>query len=204
MFTPFVDPNCPLAYGEIRPAADTTRGITQDTTLLGLSFWQMGEGTGVPATSYQLQKARRIILAKNSSGATLSRNLVVAHTTTTAVSFPYNIAGLAGALSLVAAGVVEDGYVNGVPDGAIFRMVVEGYHYVTMKTASDALMTTVVGQALCCAASGTVIGQDTSVAAGAATFAQINSVVGYSATITTNGTENGLPVMHYIKMPKLG
>lgn len=198
---PFVSTNCPIGYGNYI-VADTTRNITLDTSMLGQVYMVMGEGTG-GATGYQNVAPRLVMIAKNSASATLSRNLVVAHTTTTGVSFPYNIAGLAGALSLVASGVVEDGYINGVPDGAYFRMVIKGLHYVTMKTASDALVTTVVGQRLCCAASGTVIGQDTSVAAGAATFAQINSVVGTSATITTNTVENGLPVLHHINMAKL-
>lgn len=200
MMNPSVSNNCPIGYGNYM-VADTTRGITLDTSLLGNTYFVMGEGSGASG-SYTTVKPRLVMIVKNSASATLSRNLVVAHTTTTGVSFPYNIAGLAGALSLVASGVVEDGYVNGVPDGAYFRMVIEGYHYVTMKTASDALVTTIVGQPLCCAASGTVIGQDTSVAAGAATFAQINSVVGTSATVTTNTTDNGLPIMHYIKMPR--
>jgi hypothetical protein len=201
MNNPHVDANCPLGYGNTL-VADTTRGITLDTSMLGQVYHVMGEGS-LGAAGFQTVLPRYVMIAKNSSGSTLARNLVVAHTTTTGVSFPYNIAGLAGALSLVASGVIEDGYLNGVPDGAYFRMVVEGMHYVTMKTASDALVTTVVGQRLCCAASGTVIGQDTSVAAGAATFAQINSVVGTSATITTNTVENGLPVLHHIKMAKL-
>lgn len=197
MHNPHVSTNCPIGYGNTL-AADTTRGITLDTSMLGQVYYVMGEGT----LSYQTAKPRLVMIAKNSSSTTLSRNLVVAHTTTTAVSFPYNIAGLAGALSLVASGVVEDGYVNGVADGHYFRLVIEGFHYITMKTASDALVTTVVGQPLCCAASGTVIGQDTSVAAGAATFAQINAIVGTSCTITTNTVDNGLPVLHYVKMPR--
>lgn len=199
MMNPFVDTNCPIAYGDVQGPADTTRGITLDTTKLGNIYYQIGEGKG----SYQTMKPRLIMLVKNASGSTLSRNLVVAHTTTTAVSFPYNITGYAGALSLVACNVIENGYINGVPDGCIFRMVIKGYHYLQMKTSADALVTTVVGQALCCAASGEVLGQDTSVAAGAATFAQINSAVGYSCTITTNATDNGLQKLHYVKMPKL-
>ena len=197
MMNPTLVANCPIQFGNIE-TADTTRGITLDAMRAGNVYYAIGEGKG----SYQTQKPRLVMLAKNSSGSTLSRNLVVAHTTTTGVSFPYNIAGLAGALSLVVAGVVEDGYVNGVPDGAIFRMVVKGYHYLQMKTASDALVTTIVGQALTAAGSGEVFGQDNSVAAGAATFAQINSVVGASCTVTTNTTDNGLQVLHYVNIPK--
>lgn len=199
MNNPYVDTNCPIAYGVFQPAQTTPFTVSIDTTRVGNVYFQLGEGTG---TAQVFGKPRWVMIAKNASGSTLSRNLVVAHTTTTGVSFPYNIAGLAGALSLVVAGVVEDGYINGVPDGALFRMVIKGYHYLQMKTAADALVTTVVGQALTCAGDGEVFGQDNSVAAGSATFAQLNSVVGASCTITANSTDNGLQKLHYVKIPK--
>jgi len=198
MMNPTFAANCPIQYGAWEGPADTTRGITLDTSKLGNMYYTIGEGTG----DYQVQKPRIVMLAKNDSGSTLSRNLIVAHKTTTAAAFPYLIAGLAGSLSLVVAGVVEDGYINGVPDGAIFRCVVKGYHYLQAKTAADALVTTIVGQALVCGANGEFIGQDNSVAAGAATFAQINSVVGACFTITTNATDNGLQSLQYVNIPK--
>lgn len=198
MMNPTLVANCPIQWGDFQGPADTTRGITLDTSKLGNMYYSIGMGTG----SYQTQKPRVVMLAKNDSGSTLSRNLIVAHKTTTGAAFPYLIAGYAGALSLVVAGVVEDGYVNGVPDGAIFRVVVKGYHYLQAKTASDALVTTIVGQALTCGANGEFIGQDNSVAAGSATFAQINSVVGACFTITTNATDNGLQSLQYVNIPK--
>lgn len=199
MVNPFVATNCPIQYGNYEGPADTTRGITLDTSKLGNIYYTIGEGKGTA----QVQKPRLIMLAKNDSGSTLSRNLIVAHKTTTGAAFPYLIAGLAGSLSLVVAGVVEDGYTAGVPDGCIFRMVVKGYHYLQAKTASDALVTTIVGQNLTCGANGEFIGQDNSVAAGAATFAQINSVVGSCFTITTNATDNGLQSLQYVRIPKI-
>lgn len=198
MMNPTLVANCPLQWGNYAGPADTTRGITLDTSTYGNIYYSIGEGKGTA----QVQKPRLVMLAKNDSGSTLSRNLIVAHKTTTGAAFPYLIAGYAGALSLVVAGVVEDGYVNGVPDGAIFRVVIKGYHYMQAKTASDALVTTIVGQALTCGANGEFIGQDNSVAAGAATFAQINSVVGAAFTITTNATDNGLQSLQYVKIPK--
>jgi len=198
MMNPTLVANCPIQWGTYQGPADTTRGITLDTSKLGNMYYSIGEGTG----SYQTQKPRIVMLAKNDSGSTLSRNLIVAHKTTTGAAFPYLIAGLAGSLSLVVAGVVEDGYVSGVPDGAIFRVVVKGYHYMQAKTASDALVTTIVGQNLVCGANGEFIGQDNSVAAGSATFAQINSVVGTAFTITTNATDNGLQSLQYVNIPK--
>lgn len=198
MMNPNVSTNCPLQWGDFW-AADTTRGITIDTSALGQIFYSIGPAP-TPVTKVT-NKPRLVMLVKNASGSTLSRNLVVAHTTTTLVSFPYNIAGLAGSLSLVAAGVVEDGYTAGVPDGAIFRMVVQGFHYLQLKTSSDSLSTTIVGQNLCCAGSGEVTGQDNSVAAGSATFAQINSVVGKQCTVTTNVTDSGAQFLAYVNMP---
>lgn len=198
MNNPFLATECPIQYGNWEGPADTTRGITLATERLGNMYYTVGMGSGTG----QISKPRIIMLVKNDSGATLSRNLVVAHKTTT-ITGRYLIAGLAGALSLVVAGVVEDGYISGVPDGCIFRLVIEGEHYVQLKTASDALVTTIVGQALTCGANGEVIGQDNSVAAGAATFAQINSVVGQQMTITTNATDNGLQRLAYVKIPKI-
>lgn len=198
MMNPTLVANCPIQWGNYVGPADTTRGITIDTSMYGNVYYTIGEGKGAA----QVQKPRLVMLAKNDSGSTLSRNLIVAHKTTTAAAFPYLIAGLAGSLSLVVAGVVEDGYINGVPDGAIFRMVIKGYHYMQAKTASDALVTTIVGQALTCGANGEFIGQDNSVAAGSATFAQINSVVGAAYTITTNATDNGLQSLQYVNIPK--
>jgi len=198
MNNPFLATECPIQYGNWEGPADTTRGITLATERLGNMYYTVGMGSGAG----QISKPRIIMLVKNDSGATLSRNLVVAHKATT-ITGRYLIAGLAGALSLVVAGVVEDGYINGVPDQTIFRLVIEGEHYVQLKTALDALVTTIVGQALTCGGGGEVIGQDNSVAAGSATFAQINSVVGQQMTITTNTTDNGLQRLAYVKIPKL-
>jgi hypothetical protein len=199
MNNPFLATECPIQYGNWEGPADTTRGITLDTTKLGNMYYSVGMGSGTAQTN----KPRIIMLVKNDSGATLSPCLVVAHKTTT-ITGKYLIAGLAGALSLVVAGVVEDGYINGVPDGAIFRMVIEGEHYLQIKTSADALSATIVGQALCAAGSGEVTGQDNSVAAGAATFAQINSVVGQQMTVTANSAADyGLKRLAYVKIPKV-
>lgn len=198
MNNPFLAAECPIQYGNWDGPADTTRGITLATERLGNMYYSMGMGNGTAQT----MKPRIVMLVKNDSGSTLSRNLVVAHKTTT-LTGRYLIAGLAGSLSLVVAGVVEDGYINGVPDGAIFRLVIEGEHYLQMFTTSNALVTTIVGQALTSAGSGEVFGQDNSVAAGSATFAQINSVVGQQMTVTTNTTDNGLQRLAYVKIPKI-
>jgi hypothetical protein len=197
MNNPFLATECPIQFGNWEGPADTTRGITLDTSKLGNMYYSVGMGNGTAQTN----KPRIVMLVKNDSGATLSRNLIVAHKTTT-LTGRYLIAGLAGSLSLVVAGVVEDGYINGVPDGVIFRMVIQGEHYLQVKTASDALSTTIVGQVLVAGANGEYIGQDNSVAAGAATFAQINAAVGEQMTITTNVTDSGLQRLAFVKIPK--
>lgn len=193
MMNPNVATNCPLGFGDYYPA-DTTRAITVDSTMVGNIYYSIGMGTG----SKQTQKPRLVMIAKNNSGSTLSRNLVVAYDTA-ATSFPGLIAGYAAANSNVVAGVIEDGYVAGVPTGALFRLVVKGFHYCQYATASDSQVTTVLGTPLVASGSGEVYGWDNSVAAGAATFAQIAAVMGFSAEVTTNTTDNGLQKLIYVK-----
>lgn len=182
MILPFVATNCPLQLGDWW-SADTTRGITLDSTALGRIYFSKGDG-GVSG-SYKTNTERLIMIVKNASGTTLARNMAVKFAVAATGDFMQDISGLAGANERVA-GIVEDGYTAGVPDGAYFRLVIEGEHYAQYHGSSDSQVATVPGEPLVCAGSGKVYGQDVAVAAGSATFGQVNGVLGFAAEVTLN------------------
>lgn len=188
MINPHVAIQCPIAYG-VYEASDTTRGITADTSKIGNAYFvnDVIDRNPGSTTSYVAVAPRKVRLVKNNSGTVLSRHLAVKYGTT-AGDLLKNISGLAGANEQVA-GFVEDGYIDGVPDGAIFRIVECGPHYAQLYGSSDSQNTTAPGTALVCAGSGKVYGQDTAVAAGSATFGQTNGVCGYSNAVTTQGVD---------------
>lgn len=173
--------NCPLQQGGWW-TADTTRGITLDEDCLGNVYLDVG--VGGPSGSYKTNKPRAVMLVKNASGGVLSRNLCVTFDDET-LEFMRYIDAVGGANERIA-GVVEDGYTAGVPDGAIFRLVIEGEHYCIYHGSTDTQVATIPGEPLVCAGSGKVYGQDAGVAAGAATFAQVNGVMGYAMEVTVN------------------
>lgn len=182
MIFPHVATNCPLQLGDWW-TADTNRGITLDTTALGSTYFSKGDG-GVTG-SYKTSEPRTIMIVKNASGTTLARNMAVKFAVAATGDFQKNVSALAGANERVA-GFVEDGYTAGVPDGAYFRLVIEGYHYAQYFGSSDSQVATVPGEPLVCAGSGKVYGQDVAVAAGSATFGQTNGVCGFAAEVTAN------------------
>lgn len=185
MMLPHVGTNCPLAYGNYLEA-DTTRGITLDTNMLGRIYYDRGEARqGLASATYQTGEPRYIMVVKNASGGTLARNMAVAFATAATGDFFANITGLGSANGRIA-GFVEDGYLNTVPNGAYFRLVVEGLHYAQYYGLSDSQVATVPGEPLVCAGSGKVYGQDVAVAAGSATFGQTNGVLGYAWEVTAN------------------
>lgn len=180
MMNPTFASNCPLQQGDWW-TADSTRGITLDTTALGNIYYDIPYGNA----SKQVQKPRLVMLVKNSSSSTLARNLFVDFATS-AGSFPKIITGLAANATPCVGGVVEDGYIAGVPDGAIFRVVISGQHYIQMKTGSDSKVTTAPGDNLVIASSGEV-------------WKDTGPVVAYQMTATTNGVDNGLQVLAYVQ-----
>lgn len=188
MFYPFVGIQCPLAYGDYE-AADTTRGIEVDTSKYGNLYFvnDVIDRNPGSTTSYVLATPRVVCLVKNASGGTLARNLVVTFDEDNG-DFPEQIDDVGGANERIA-GVVEDGYINGVPDGATFRLVVWGDHYIQMHGSSDTQNTGVPGQPIVCAGSGKIYTQDAGVAAGAATFGQTNGVLGFLLQVTAQGTD---------------
>jgi hypothetical protein len=198
MITPFVATNCPLAYG-CYEAADTTRGIELDTTKLGHMYYvnDVVDRNPGSTTSYVRPYDRHVILVKNASGATLARNLVVTYDEDDG-DFLTQIDDVGGANERIA-GVVEDGYIDGVPDGAIFRLVVQGKHYVKMHGSSDTQNTGVPGQPIVCAGSGKIYTQDVAVAAGSATFGQTNGVCGFLDEITAQGTDEDVMVKCFMR-----
>lgn len=182
MILPFVATNCPLQLGDWW-TADSTRGITLDSTALGRIYFSKGDG-GISG-SYKTATERLIMIVKNASSSTLARNMAVKFAVAATGDFMQDISGLAGANERVA-GFVEDGYTAGVPDGAYFRLVIEGEHYAQYFGSTDTQVATVPGEPLVCAGSGKVFGQDAAVAAGAATFGQVNGVCGFAAEVTVN------------------
>lgn len=198
MFTPHVAIQCPLAYGEIE-TADTSRGIVQDTAKLGNVYFvnDVIDRNPGSTTSYVLTGPRVVCLVRNESSATLSRNLVVTFDEDNG-DFRSRIDDVGGANERIA-GVVEDGYIDGVPDGAIFRIVVWGKHYVKMHGSSDTQNTGVPGQPIVCAGSGKIYTQDAAVAAGAATFGQTNGVCGFLEQITAQGTHEDAMVKCFMR-----
>ena len=86
------------------------------------------------------------------------------------------------------AGFVEDGYTTDVPNGAIFRMVVWGRHYVKLHGSSDSQLDMSPNNVLVSAGSGKVYGQDAAVAAGSATFGQTNGTCGLILVTTVNNS----------------
>lgn len=198
MQTPHVAIQCPIAYG-VYEAADTTRGISIDTSKLGNAYYvnDVIDRNPGSTTSYVSATPRKVRLVKNASSSTLSRHMAVSYGTA-AGDFLKNITALASANAQVA-GFVEDGYIDGVPDGAIFRLVEVGFHYAQLYGSSDTQNTTAPGTALVSAGSGKVYGQDTAVAAGSATFGQTNGVCGYSAAVTTQGTDENAKFLVYVQ-----
>jgi hypothetical protein len=193
MALPFVATNCPIAYG-CYEAADTTRGIELDTSKLGNAYFvnDVVDRNPGASTSYVSVGPRVVRLVKNDSGGTLARNLVVTYDEDDG-DFLKKIDAVGGANERIA-GVVEDGYIDGVPDGAIFRLVECGPHYVKMYGTSDTQNTGVPGQPIVCAGDGKIYTQDAAVAAGAATFGQTNGVCGFLDEVTAQNTDENVMV----------
>lgn len=198
MITPFVATNCPLAYGNYE-LADTTRGIELETAKLGNAYYvnDVVDRNPGSTTSYVHAGPRKVRLVKNESGGTLARNFVVTYDEDDG-DFLKKIDDVGGANERIA-GVVEDGYIDGVPDGAIFRLVEAGPHYIKMHGSSDTQNTGVPGQPIVCAGSGKIYTQDAAVAAGAATFGQTNGVCGFLDEVTAQGTDEDAMVKCRVK-----
>jgi len=199
MVTPHpVGTPCPIAYGNYE-AADSTRNIAVDTTKYGHAYYvnDVVDRNPGSTTSYVQPYERLVILVKNASGGTLARNLVVTFDEDDG-DFLCQIDAVGGANERIA-GVVEDGYIDGVPDGATFRLVIKGKHYIQMHGSSDTQNTGVPGQPIVCAGSGKIYTQDAAVAAGAATFGQTNGVCGFLDQVTTQGTHEDAYVKCYVR-----
>jgi len=130
-------------------------------------------------------KKRRVRIVRNVTGSTLLANQVVKYVTT-AGRFRKDVT-LATGDTDAPAGVVEQEYSAGVPDGYWFRMVEYAEeHLLRIQITSDTRCTFANGAVLVAAADdGTVMAQNS-----AASNAAVQNRVGFARVAMTNGTDN--------------
>jgi len=128
--------------------------------------------------------ARRVRIVKNTSGGTLTACQTLKYSTT-ASRFGLDVTVTTDAND-PCAGVVEDGYKGGVPNGYWFRMVEKGKHQLILQTTTGSDTTLVNGDVLVCSDDNGMVHKQTVDAAG------VKAAMGRTLIATTSGVENGL------------
>lgn len=178
---------CPFEYGvPINPSSTQHRTVLNEATYLGKVFSdRRKDGTQI------LVK----ILKNSEASTTLLAHQVVKPSVATG---RFNMDALLSTDTANAVlGVVEDGYVGGVPAGYWFRCVVDGDQDVNLTTANGAQATVAVGQIVeADAVDGTVRAQVTGTDTDASIRPAIENRIGRSYVATTNGaaTQAGMTI----------
>lgn len=160
----------PLGPGDHRPLTDTVRGIgINERDVLGKVYW----GAAADGT----RRAYKIV--KNASGGTLTKGYVLKYSLT-AGRYGIDVLHATADLGPVA-GVVDDSYIDGVPDGRYFRMVIYAELIeLRLGTTSDARCTLAVGDVIVSNADDGMVWKTDGSAAG------VQNRVGFAKEATTN------------------
>jgi hypothetical protein len=179
----------PIAYGETRDLTDASFMIDlKQINLLGNVFLDVVDG--IP---------RLVMLVKNASGGLLNARRLVKFSTS-AGRYGLDIAAVTAGDADPLAGLVEEGYKAGVPDGKVFRAVVRCRRiqaYLANQNSARIALTN--GDPIVTNSGGEFWGQDTT-ATGSGLYKQLGTGKVGNVLETTLNDANNRGALKYIAL----